>query len=178
MKVEASLKNVRITPRKVRMVAYSLRGLGVAEALVQLEKQVKKSSLPLAKLIESAVANAENNFGLDRGNLFVADMVVGDGQRLKRWMPRAHGRATPIIRRMAHVRVVLEERVAGASGSRKTKKGTVKTEAPVAERVAEKPEKKVVRKRSSATKRAAVTKVTGAKGAKGAAKKVFQRKAA
>lgn len=113
MKVEASLNNLKITPRKVRLVAYSVRGLGVNEALVQFDKMLKKASEPLVKLLQSAIANAENNFSLDRGNLFVEDVWVGDGQRLKRWLPRAQGRATPLWHRMSKVRVVLAEREEG-----------------------------------------------------------------
>jgi large subunit ribosomal protein L22 len=171
MKVEASLNNLRITPRKVRMIAYSLRGIGAQEALVQLQKQVKKSALPLAKLLKSAMANAENNFGISRDNLYVADVVVGDGQRLKRWMPRAHGRATAIVRRMAHVRVVLGEIREG--GSAKVAKRAEKVEE---ESVEAKPEKKSAPKRSVATRKPAASKISQKKGPAVAAKKVFQRK--
>lgn len=170
MKVEASLKNVRITPRKVRMIAYSLRGVSVVEALVQLQKQVKKAALPLSKLLQSAVSNAENNFGLSADNLYVSDIVVGDGTRLKRWMPRAHGRATPIIRRMAHVRLILESTEEGTS-AKKRKQTKKKTE--------ESSEKNEASKKSSRTKSKSVTrsgaqKISRSQGV--AAKKVFQRK--
>ena len=113
MKVEASLNNLKMTPRKVRLVAYAVRGLGVSDALIQFDKMLKKASLPLTKLLQSAIANAENNFSLDRNNLFVEDVWVGDGQKLKRWTPRAQGRATPLWRRMSKIRIILAEREEG-----------------------------------------------------------------
>lgn len=113
MKVQATLKNLRISPRKVRLVTHSLIGVDTEVALVQLEKQIKKSSEPVAKLLKSAIANATNNFGLDVANLYIREISVGDGLRLERWLPRAFGRATPLVRRSSHVTVTLEERVAG-----------------------------------------------------------------
>ena len=113
MKVEATLKNLRIAPRKVRLVTHSLVGVDTREALLQLEKITKKSASPMTTLLKSAIANASNNFGLDETNLYVREIRVGDGLRLERWLPRACGRATPLVRRSAHVTVVLEERVAG-----------------------------------------------------------------
>lgn len=110
MKVTAKLSNVRLTPRKARLVAGLIRGMRADQAAVQLGKTVKKSSGPMLKLLESAVANARNNFSLDERHLFVSSVVVNEGRKLKRWMPRAHGRATPIWRRLSHVTIALEER--------------------------------------------------------------------
>lgn len=111
MKVTASLNNVRIAPRKVRLVARSIVGMPVAAALTLLSKQVKRSSNPMKTLLSSAIANAENNFKLDRNNLIVSEAIVGEGVRLKRWMPKAFGRATPIYKRMSKVRIVLSDGV-------------------------------------------------------------------
>lgn len=169
MKVEASLNNLRITPRKVRLVAYSIKGLSVDEAAAQLEKQVKKPSDFLAKLLESAIANAENNFSLDRSNLFVDDVVVGEGPKLKRWMPRAQGRATPIWRRMSRVRLILAEKVEGKI-VKKQKKVSKKEEH------AEGKEKKAVS--SSVAGKVNAKKVSPTKTRGGYGKKVFQRKSA
>jgi len=108
MKVTATLSNVHIAPRKARLVAGLVRGLGVAEARIQLEKSIKKMSDPMAKLLASAVANAENNFALDRESLWIVRLDVNEGQKLKRFMPRAQGRATPIWHRLSHVTIVLE----------------------------------------------------------------------
>lgn len=109
MKVNAKLKNLRISPRKVGVVTKNLLGLRAQEALAGLGTFAKKANLPLKKLIESAVANAENNFGLDRENLKISDIQVGAGTVFKRWMPRAFGRATPIMKRTSNIGIVLEE---------------------------------------------------------------------
>jgi large subunit ribosomal protein L22 len=89
MKVEATLKNLRIAPRKSRLVVGSVIGMPVEVALVQLAKQTKRTSLPMLTLLKSAIANAENNFGLDRKTLFVKTAEVGEGPKLKRWKPKA-----------------------------------------------------------------------------------------
>lgn len=113
MQVVAKLNNLKIAPRKVRLVSDVISGMPVNDALIELSKQVKRSSEPMEKLLKSAIANAEHNFGLDPGNLYVLSAVVGEGQRLKRWQPRAFGRANPIIRRLSKVTLVLEETVEG-----------------------------------------------------------------
>ena len=97
MKVDAKLKNLRISPRKVRIVADLIKGLDVKNALIQLDGTVKRSTDHIGKLISSAVANAENNFGLDKDNLYVSDIQVGEGPILKRWMPRVRKRPMPMM---------------------------------------------------------------------------------
>lgn len=119
MKVTAKLNNLRISPQKVRLAANLIKGLDVSIAQAQMENLVKGSSLSIGKLIGSAIANAENNFGLDRGNLYVYDVQVGEGVKLRRWMPRAFGRASLILKRSSCVSITLEERVEGKN--RKTK---------------------------------------------------------
>ena len=119
MKVTATLKNLRISPRKVRLVADSVRGMDAKAAEIQLAQTIKRSAPDVEKLLKSAVANAENNFGLDKDNLFVEEIQVGEGPRLKRWLPRAHGRATQILKRTSQISLVLNERVEGKN--RKTK---------------------------------------------------------
>ena len=113
MQVTARLKNLQTTPRKTRLVARSIVGMSVSAADIELSKQVKKSSGPMRKLLGSAVANAEHNFGLDHDNLYVVSVEVGDGMRLKRYRPRAFGRAAQIIRRFCHVTLVVAEVVEG-----------------------------------------------------------------
>ena len=132
MQVVAKLNNLKIAPRKVRLVSNVISGMPVNDALIELGKQVKRSSEPVEKLLRSAIANAEHNFGLDPGNLYVLSAVVGEGQRLKRWMPRAFGRANPIMRRLSKVTLVLEETVEGLN--RKERKRPL----PVTESVAPK----------------------------------------
>lgn len=126
MKVHATLKNLRIAPRKVRLVTHSVIGVDAREALIQLSKQVKKSSQPIYDLLKSAMANATNNNGLDEANLYILEIRVGDGLRLKRWLPRAFGRATPLLRRGSNVMVILEEKIEGKNRTAK-KKETVET---------------------------------------------------
>lgn len=174
MKVEASLNNLKMTPRKVRLVAYAVRGLNVTEALTQFDKMLKIASLPLTKLLQSAIANAEHNFSLDRNNLFVEDVWVGEGQKLKRWTPRAQGRATPLWRRMSKIRIVLAEREEGKIV--KKKKTTVKQESTEAkDAVVEEGKTKVAMKTAGKTipqKTVTHGKTRGA----GFTKKSFQRK--
>lgn len=119
MKVTAQLNNIRIAPRKSRLVARFVKGLNVPEALGQLDVNVKKTSSFMTKLILSAVANGENNFGLDKTNLYVAEVLVGEGPVMKRWMPKAFGRAGRILKRTSKIKLTLEERIEGKG--RKTK---------------------------------------------------------
>lgn len=122
MKVTASLKNLAVSPRKVRLVAVSIRGLSTDRAALELERQLKRSSKPMLKLLKSAVANAVNNHQIAEDNLRVAEVRVGEGQKLKRWLPRAQGRATPLWKRMSNVDLFLEEIVANQPARRKKKK--------------------------------------------------------
>jgi len=119
MKVKASLNNLRIAPRKSRLVANLIKGMDVKEALLQLDIQVKRTSPHMKKLLLSAIANGENNFGLDKDNLYVLDARVGAGPMLKRWRPKAFGRAGRILKRTTNIDLVLEERIPGKG--RKTK---------------------------------------------------------
>ena len=113
MQVSAKLNNLKIAPRKVRLVAHVIKGMSADAALTELSKQVKRSSEPMSKLLRSAIANAEHNFGLDSSNLFVSSVLVGDGKRLKRWQPRAFGRANQILHRLSNITLVVEERIEG-----------------------------------------------------------------
>jgi large subunit ribosomal protein L22 len=113
MQVTAKLKNLRIAPRKVRLVADLIRGMDAKEAVLQLERKTKRSCEPMKKLLLSAIANGENNLGLDKDNLYVFNVLVGEGPTMKRWMPKAFGRAGEILKRTSHVNLILEERVEG-----------------------------------------------------------------
>lgn len=127
--VKAQLNNLRIAPRKVRAVVSLLKGKTVNEALNQIDFMMKRSSLPLKKLIESAVANAENNFQMVRDNLYIKSFFVDEGMKLRRFMPRAMGRATTIHKKTSHIQLVLGEKVAGMRSEKK--KEDHKHEAPV-----------------------------------------------
>ena len=109
MDTKAQTKYLHTSPRKVRLVVDVVRGLGVDEALNRLRLLDKKASRPVAKLLAAASANAEHNFELERGNLYVKEIKVDEAPTLKRWMPRAHGRATTIRKRMSNISVTLGE---------------------------------------------------------------------
>ncbi|MBI2443747.1 MAG: 50S ribosomal protein L22 [Candidatus Magasanikbacteria bacterium] len=108
--VDAQLRYYRQSPRKVRLVADLIRGKTVARAIAALTHLNKRAARPLLKLLNSAVANAQHNFKLDPDTLVVRAITVDGGPVLKRWTPRAHGRATPIRERTSHVKLVLAPR--------------------------------------------------------------------
>lgn len=102
-------------PRKVRLVADLIRGRTVARAVDILTVTNKRPAKPLLKLLLSAVANAKHNHSLAENNLRVATLTVDGGPMLKRWMPKAHGRATPVRERTSHINIVLSgEKIDGA----------------------------------------------------------------
>jgi len=106
----AIAKNVRVTPRKARLVMDLVRGKDVKEALGILANLNKAAATPVAKLIKSAAANATNNFGMDADKLYVATIYANDGLRMKRYMPRAKGSASGLVRRCSHLTVVVKMR--------------------------------------------------------------------
>jgi large subunit ribosomal protein L22 len=108
VRVRASAKYVRVAPRKARLVADQVRGLGVDEALSQLAFSTRGAAVDIRKLIGSAAANAENNNDLDPEEMVIAEINVDEGPTLKRWRARARGRATRIEKRTCHVTVVLK----------------------------------------------------------------------
>jgi large subunit ribosomal protein L22 len=110
MEVRAISKYLRVSPSKARLVADLVRGKPVAEALTILKFTPKKSGRLIDKTLRSAVANAENTNVMDVDTLFIKTIMIDDGPRLKRWRPRAMGRATRIIKRMSHITVVLAEK--------------------------------------------------------------------
>jgi large subunit ribosomal protein L22 len=133
--ITASLKNYRISPRKVRVVADMIRGKGVAQAAVLLLNATKKAKHPLNDLLASAVANASHNHKIEAENLFVKEIRVDQGYVLARSMPMARGSAFPIKKRTSHVSITLDVReiktkevrgkkVAKASASVKSKVAT------------------------------------------------------
>lgn len=103
----ARLRHLRIAPRKVRVVVDQIRGRNAAEALDILQFTLKKGGEPVRKLLDSAIANAVENHNMDPDQLFVDSVYVDEGPTLKRWRPRAMGRATPIMKRTSHITLVL-----------------------------------------------------------------------
>jgi large subunit ribosomal protein L22 len=110
MEVQAKAKWVRTSPRKVRLVARTLRNLPVSEALVACSFMPKAAARDLAKVIRSAQANAENNFNLVRDDLVIKDIRVEPGPMLKRGQPRAMGRLFSIFKRTSHITAIVEDR--------------------------------------------------------------------
>lgn len=122
MEIKAKAKYVRISPRKMRAVSDVVRGLSVLKAKDQLIFINKQAARPINKLIVSAIASAEHNFELEEKNLYIKEIKVNEGPTLKRWKPRARGRATPIRKRTSHVDLVLSELVeSGKKGPKKQK---------------------------------------------------------
>src|ERR671930_2506667 len=105
--VRASAKYLRTAPRKVRLVADQVRGLTVPEARTLLDFSARGAARDVGKLVASAAANAENNHDLVADDLRIAEIRVDQGPTLKRWRPRARGRATRIDKRTSHVSVAL-----------------------------------------------------------------------
>jgi large subunit ribosomal protein L22 len=105
--VRASARFVRIAPRKARVVADQIRGKGVEEALALLRFSPRGASEQIRKLLESAAANAENNFDLDPEEMEITRIAVDEGPTMRRYRPRARGRATRINKRTCHISVAL-----------------------------------------------------------------------
>jgi large subunit ribosomal protein L22 len=109
--MKASTTQVRISPRKVRLVVDTVRGKSVNQAMNILTFTRKKAARSVQKLLKSAVANAVENHGVsDVDDLVIDHITVDAGPTLKRFTPRARGRATPIRKRTSHIRVLLRER--------------------------------------------------------------------
>ncbi|KRM78772.1 50S ribosomal protein L22 [Lapidilactobacillus dextrinicus DSM 20335] len=107
---KAEAKTVRIAARKARLVVDLIRGKSAAEALAILQFTQRGASPVVAKVLKSAIANAEHNYDLDAQNLFVSEAYVNEGPTLKRFRPRAKGSASPINKRTSHITVVVKER--------------------------------------------------------------------
>ncbi len=120
MEVRAQLNYLRMSPRKVRLVANLVRGMDARRAEFELAHLSKRAARPLAKLLASAIANAKNNFDLAAESLMVRSLIVNEGPTLKRMMPRAMGRGATIRKRMTHVNLVLATKGEGvhADGSK------------------------------------------------------------
>ncbi len=135
MSVLAIAKGVRMSPRKVGVVASLVRGRTVEDALVILAHTPRRSALPVIKAIESARANADHNHGLKPKTLRIVEITVNHGPRIKRYRPAAHGRALPFQRRTSHIRVVVDGDV------REVRKSAVSTAKVTSPTVSNKPDK-------------------------------------
>lgn len=110
MEAKAVAKYIRVSPLKVGFICNEIRGKQVDEALSILKFTPKKGAKVLEDVLNSAVANAENNFNMDRDKLYVSDAYANDGPHMKRYRPKAKGMAYPIIKRSSHIGVVVKER--------------------------------------------------------------------
>ena len=116
--VRAVNKNVRSSPRKISLVLDQIRGRKVGVALRDLEFLIKKISKDISKTVKSAVANAENNYQFDIDNLYVKEAYVGKSLVMKRFRPRAKGRASPINKPFSRITIVLSEKKEVKDGSK------------------------------------------------------------
>lgn len=110
MEARAIVKHVRITPRKVQLVANLIRGKKIDEALAILKYTPRAAAPIIEKLVRSAMANAENNYGMNVDNLYISEIYANQGPIMKRYRPRAFGRAAAIKKRTSHIGVVLKEK--------------------------------------------------------------------
>ncbi len=110
MKTKAAARFIRISPRKIRLVMDQVRGMQVEQAISKLAFAPQKGARILKKLISSAVANAEQDTNVDVDALYIKQIYADEGPILKRWRPRAQGRATRIRKRTSHLTVILDEK--------------------------------------------------------------------
>ena len=110
IEVRAVERQIRMSPQKVRLVLDVVRGKPVVEALAILQFLNKRAALPVAKAVHSAVANAENNFNMDREYLVISQTYADAGRTAKRWRPRARGRVNQILKRSSHITIVVAEK--------------------------------------------------------------------
>jgi large subunit ribosomal protein L22 len=109
MSITFKARYIRIAPRKVRLVADMIRGEKADKAKSILQFTVNRSALPIAKLLKSAVTSAEKDKGWSSENLKIEKITVDEGPKLKRWMPRARGSASPIQKKTSHITITLNE---------------------------------------------------------------------
>ena len=152
MQTSAKLKQLRVSPRKVRLIVDLIRGMSVKDALVQLQFSQKHVARPIKKLLESAVANAKHNHEMTFDSLVVKTAFVDGGPTLHRWMPRAMGRATKIRKRTSHITLVLEGDAVEAPKKVKKEKEKVDKKVDTKEPTKGKAAKKPKAKKSTATK--------------------------
>lgn len=110
MEIKAKARYIRMSSRKVKLVIDLIRGKSVKEAEAILAFVNKAAARPVGKLLQSAVANAVNNSKLEKEKLFIKKITADQGPSLKRWRPRAFGRAAPIKKHTCHISIVLEDR--------------------------------------------------------------------
>ena len=155
MEAKAKLNYLRISPRKVRLIADLIRGKKAQKAQVVLQFSVKKASLPILKLLNSAIASARNNHNLDEANLYISKITVDEGPKLKRWRARSRGQSFGIQKKTSHVSLVLSE--ISKTKKKKVKKIEKNIEKKEVKEKKEKPkfksEKKIIKSNLKTSKR-------------------------
>lgn len=126
-KATAKARTLRISPRKLNLVAESIRGLKADKALAQLTFSTKRIAVEVKKVLMSAIANAENNHGMDVDRLVVSEAYVGKSMVMKRFQAGAKGRANHIIKPFSNLTIIVAEKEAEAKAAPKAKKATKKT---------------------------------------------------
>lgn len=144
MEVKAHANNIRMSPRKVRLVIDVIRGMDATRAQTQLRFIKKAAALPVLKLLNSAIANAEHNFQLRQEDLRVMTITADGGPVIHRWTPKAFGRSAPIRKRTSHITVILSDD--GKGGKKKPTKADAKPAAKTAKKA---PAKKAPAKKSN-----------------------------
>lgn len=158
MEATAKLRHLRMSPRKIRLVADLIRGKEVGAALDTLKFLNKKAAIPMKKLLQSAAANAGNKEGMDTESLYVQSITVDEGTMWKRFMPRSRGMAYPILKKTSHINITLKDRVKNAAVSEKVVTEEIKNAVAseqAADQKAETKPKRIVRKKTAATKASA-----------------------
>lgn len=145
MQARAEAKYVRVAPRKARLLVDLIRGMNVKEARAQLSFSPKQTALPVLKVLNSAIANAEHNLNANTDDFKVIEVYVNEGPKIKRYKPRAQGRATLIRKRMSHITVVVGDSSEAVVEAAPAPKAEEKSEAK-AEKT---PAKKAVAKKTS-----------------------------
>ncbi len=169
MEIKAQLNYLRIAARKVRLVADLVRNMDVKEAEIQLKFMPKRASLPLLKLLNSAIANAKSNFNLEKDILYIKKITVDEGPPFKRWKAGSRGRANPITKKTSHINLVLDVKSGAKVEERKVKKPEPETVKPEKIEKAEEEEREKPRYR-------APKKIVKKPETRGLFKKIFRRK--
>lgn len=168
MQSVSKIKHLHITPRKCRLIADLIRNEEVVKAEAELMNLNKKAAAPILKLLKNATASAENNKEMVKENLYIKEIYVDEGTTMKRWKPRAFGRAYPIHKTTSHITLILDERVKG-----KRKKQSKAKQAKVENK--EKKTDKETKKKSNFDKKE-LNKDVNKGSDKNILKKIFRRK--
>lgn len=179
MKIKASLKYLRISPRKVRLITNLIKGMNVEEAKIRLQLLIQRASRPLLKLLNSAVASAKHDFDIEEKNLYISKIITNEGPTFKRSRARARGIAFPIMKRTSHVILELEEKVPlkKRPAKKKPKVAPEKTPETPTKKISETLEKpKIPEKKPQIKKKPEKKDFLGKERLKQIGKRIFRRK--